>query len=98
MPRFDTIIISIKKLTFYYIPRLIGFRLSKHIKYGWIYFGYASYTHSGAIGFLKDKISFYYFDYGLIKDFYTFRDKLVNIIRPGNKYAFLLKVKRDDGG
>lgn len=98
MPRFDTIIISIKKLTFYYIPRLIGFRLSKHIKYGWNYFGYASYTHSGAIGFLKDKISFYYFDYGLIKDFYTFRDKLVNIIRPGNKYAFLLKVKRDDGG
>ena len=23
---------------------------------------------------------------------------MVNIIRPGNKYAFLLKVKRDDGG
>lgn len=87
-----------KLLTFELIHSGKGFRLSKHIKYGWNYFGYASYTHSGAIGFFKDKISFYYFDYGLIKDFDTFRDKLVNIIRPGNKYAFLLKVKRDDGG
>lgn len=88
-----------KLLTFEYIPRVIGgFRLSKYTKFGWNYFGYASYTHNAAIGFFKDKITYYYFDYELIQDFYIFREKLVNNIRPGNKYAFLLKVKRDDGG
>jgi len=52
---------------------------------------------SKPIGFTSENLKFSYFSYDSIMDYKIFRDKLVYIIRPGNKYAFLLKIKRDDG-
>lgn len=56
---------------------------------------YSSYANP--IGFTEGNIINSYFTYILIVDSFEFRSKMVHIIRPGGKYAFLLKFKRDDG-
>lgn len=45
----------------------------------------------------KRKIQSVYFDYERIKDCGIFCDKVRNIVKPGEKYAFLIKLKKDDG-
>lgn len=45
----------------------------------------------------KRKIQSVYFYYEQIKDCGIFCDKVRNIVKVGDKYAFLIKMKKDDG-
>lgn len=50
------------------------------------------------IGSVKDNIIRVYFSYESIKDFNEFYWKLEKYIKSDNTHAFLLKIRRQDGG